>query len=100
MKPVKFKESNVVFAKDQTEYLPLQAHRTKNGTVTSCWKLSFIEKVKILFTGRIYIQIMTFNQRLQPQLLSVDNPVKNTSSSIEFGKTSTFELINKQRKKK
>lgn len=68
MHPVKFKEHNMVFAENQPEYLPLPAHRDSDGIVTSCWKMSFIERIKILFTGRIYLLQMTFNNPLQPQL--------------------------------
>ena len=71
MKIVSFKECNVVYAKDQPEYLPLPAHRTKDGVVTSCWKLSIKERLITLFRGRIYLKTMTFNSLLQPQKVSI-----------------------------
>lgn len=74
MKPIPFKEQNVVFAKDQPEYLPLPAHNTSDGTVISCWRLSLWERIKVLWTGRLWLSQMTFGQALQPQLPDVDSP--------------------------
>ena len=53
MKPIEFKHQNIVFAKDQPEYQPLPALKfeSSNGEVVSCWKLSFKERIKIVFTG-------------------------------------------------
>ena len=67
MKPIKFKEANVTYAKDQPEYLPLPVYRHPNGEVTSCWKLSWRERMYMFFHGKIWINLMTFNQPLQPQ---------------------------------
>jgi hypothetical protein len=72
MKPIEFEYSNRIFAKDQPEYLPLPAHVTTDGVVTSCWRLTLGERIKVLFTGRIFWSTMTFNQPLQPQLPSLD----------------------------
>lgn len=66
MKPIKFKGMNAVFAKDQPEYIPLPAKRTVDGIVTSCWKMGFFEWLKVIFTGRVYVSQMTFNDLLQP----------------------------------
>jgi hypothetical protein len=77
VKPVEFPEQTVVFAKDQPEYLPLPAHCYRNdpqGRVVFCWSLSWRERFRILFTGRLWQQVLTFNRALQPQLLSVEKP--------------------------
>lgn len=76
MKLIEFKEQTVVFAKDQPEYLPLPAYQylDQEGTILFCWKMSFIERVKVLFTGKLWHQVLTFNQPLQPQLLLTDKP--------------------------
>lgn len=74
MKPIRFKEQNCVYAENQPEYLPLPVHKTQNGTVCSCWKLSFRERLKVLFTGKVWMLVLTFNQPLQPQLPSIDTP--------------------------
>ncbi len=70
MTPISFKHSNTVYAKDQPEYLPLPAHKSVDGIVTSCCKLSFKERLRVLFIGRLFISNMTFNLPLQPQLPS------------------------------
>ena len=75
MKPIKFKWSNIVFAENQPEYLPLPAFKDPSGTVVTCWKLTFRERLKVLFYGRLYFQQLTFNYALQPQLPSVENPL-------------------------
>jgi hypothetical protein len=67
-----FKECNMVYAKDQPEYLQLPAYKSKKGAVTSCWKMSIKERLKVLFTGRVYLQLLTFNRPIQPQLMSTD----------------------------
>lgn len=78
MKPVKFKGNNCIFAKDQPEYLPLPAYKSKSteGEVISCWKLTLKERLKVLLKGRIYFSLWTFHKPLQPQRPSVDNPLK------------------------
>lgn len=74
MKPIEFKEQNCVFAKDQPEYLPLPCHKTEGGMVISCWKLSVWERFKILFTGKLWMIVLTFHKPLQPQLPKIDKP--------------------------
>ena len=76
MRPVFFPGSNCVFAKDQPEYLPLPAHRSGyDGTVTSCWKLTWRERLKVIFTGRVWLQQLAFGSPLQPQRPSIDRPM-------------------------
>jgi len=77
MKPVNFKQKNVTYAENQKEYLPLPSHKTNDGIVTSCWKMSFFEKVKVLFTGKIYLSTMTFDKPLQPQKIEVSFNIEN-----------------------
>ena len=77
MKICKFVQTNCIYAKNQPEYLPLLVHKDVEGIVTSCWKAELIERIKILFTGKVYLQLMTFNQPLQPQLLHSKNPLAN-----------------------
>jgi hypothetical protein len=74
MKPIAFEGHNVVYAKDQPEYLPLPVLKTVDGLVISCWSLSFAERVKVFFSGKIYFMTLTFNKPLQPQRPSVDMP--------------------------
>lgn len=71
MKPLKFKGHNIVFGENQKEYQPLPA-LYDSGTVITCWKLSWRERLKILFTGKFWLSQMTFGDALQPQLPSAD----------------------------
>lgn len=70
MVPRKFEEANVVFAKDQKEYMPLPAYRNDDGEVVSCWRLSFIERCRVLLKGEIWLSLKTFNKPLTPSFLT------------------------------
>lgn len=77
MKLIEFKEQTIVIAKDQPQYQPMPAHvfiDDGEGRIACCWRLSFTERLKLLFTGRIWHQVLTFNKALQPQLLSTEKP--------------------------
>ena len=77
MKPVKFKQCNFIAAESQDEYLTLHAYKDGGGCVTSCWKLTLRERIKLLFTANVYLSLLTFNKPIQPQLLSTTNPALN-----------------------
>lgn len=79
MNPIRFEGMNCVYAENQKEYLPLPAHKHNDDwkCVSSCWGLTIIERIKILFTGRIYVTLPTFGKPLTPQKLSLENPTKN-----------------------
>lgn len=79
MKLQNFPEQNIIFAETQPEYMPLPAFKSpydplNYGRVTCCWKLSWKERFRLLFTGVIWHSVLTFNDPLQPQLLSIDKP--------------------------
>lgn len=76
MKAVKFRECNMVYAENQPEYLSLPAHKSDEGIVTTCWKLSSLDKIRVILTGKVYVQTMTFSKPLQPLKMSASNPVK------------------------
>ncbi|HYG22738.1 MAG TPA: hypothetical protein VEH04_08155 [Verrucomicrobiae bacterium] len=72
-----FPEQTVVIAKDQPEYRPLPAYRFRNdpeGKIICCWKLTMIGRIKLLFTGKLWHQVLTFNGPLQPQLITLEKP--------------------------
>ncbi len=73
MEPIKFKEQNCTFAEDQPQYRPLPAFKDpgEQGQVISCWKLSFKERMTILFTGKMWMSLMMFGNPLTPSILSV-----------------------------
>lgn len=74
MKPINFKEQNIVYAENQPEYLPLPAFKNNSdqGEVISCWKLTFYERLKIFLTGKLYVELLTFNKPLTPNYFTVN----------------------------
>jgi len=80
MKPIKFKEQNVVFAKDQEPYLPLHAYQDdeQGGRIFHCWGLSIMERIKILFTGKLWINVLNFHNPPQPIKPMIDSPFRKT----------------------
>lgn len=74
MTPKSFTGQNVVYAKDQPEYLPLPAHKSDDGCVTTCWRLTLLGRFRVLLTGEIWLQTLTFNAPLQPQRMCNRKP--------------------------
>ncbi len=77
MKPINFTHSNTKFAEHQDEYLTLPAHIDDNsahGRVTTCWQLTWKERIVLFWEGKLWLQQLTFHERLQPQLPRIDSP--------------------------
>lgn len=74
MKSIEFKHQNVVFAKDQPQYMPLPALKidSAQGEVISCWKLTFLERLKVLITGKVWLSLCSFNKPLTPSYLAIN----------------------------
>ena len=74
MKPIRFPEVNKTYAKDQPQYQPIPVFEdsSPNGTIVSCWELTWKEKLKIIFTGKIWMGLMCFHKPLTPSILSVN----------------------------
>lgn len=70
------KSTLVFYGAGQSEYetMPAIRHNDEWGTVTSCWRLSLWERLVMLFTGEVYVQLLTYNKPIMPQLLSIKNP--------------------------
>lgn len=68
MRIIEFPEQTTVYAEDQSQYHRLPAHcfGDAEGRIACCWQLTWRERLRVLFTGRIWHQVMTFHQRLQP----------------------------------
>jgi len=59
----------IVLAKNQPEYLSLPVlpiGSASDGILLTRWELSWRERLRALFVGEMYVQVMTFGQRLQP----------------------------------
>ena len=74
MSPINFKYQNVIIAENQPEYQPLPALKlnTQEGEVISCWRMSIKERIKALFTGKVWLSLLTFNKDVTPSYLSVN----------------------------
>lgn len=73
MKPIKFKESNTVYGKGQENiYDALPATLFEDGEVVTCWKLSWKDVLRLLFTRKVWLCVATFKKPLQPLFMSTD----------------------------
>ena len=73
MIPIEFPEQTIVWAKNQPPYLPLPAYTNERETI-SCWALSWRERFRVLWTGRLWLRQMNFGQALQPQAPCIESP--------------------------
>jgi len=90
MKPIEFPEQTGVYAKDpeqtgvyakdQPEYIPLPVYKNDEGQLISCWQLTWKERFKILFVGKLWLSVLTFHKPLQPLLPQVEYPFIKTKS--------------------
>lgn len=77
MKPIQFPEMTKTWAENQAPWIPLPAYTNERESI-SLWSLSLGERVRLLFTGKLWLRQCNFGQPLQPQLPQVESP---------FGKT-------------
>jgi hypothetical protein len=73
-----FGHLEVVYAKDQPEYLPLPVLPVDDGggqnRIVSRWKLTWQGRLRVLFGGSVYLWVSTFKQPLQPVALTTTPP--------------------------
>lgn len=74
MKPISFPEQNIVFGANQPEYQPLPAFigSTSEAQAVTCWQLTWKERLILLITGRIWLQLLTFHKPLMPIFITVE----------------------------
>ena len=63
-----------VYAKDQPGYIPLPSRVDSEGTVVTCWKLTWRERLTVLWRRTFFLTLLTFNHPLQPIRCSIDKP--------------------------
>ena len=73
MKPIDFPQSNVRWAENQAEYQTLPAFSNDEETI-SCWRLTIWERLKLLWTGCIWVRQINLTAPLQPQLPQIESP--------------------------
>lgn len=83
MIPVEFPQCNATFGKGQKEYIPLPGflESSLQGRVTTLWQATWPERIKFLFTGKLWLQQLGFNLPLQPIKPMIDSPLYNRQSA-------------------
>ena len=69
MKIIPFKEANFNI---QTQQGDIPLYKSVQGKYVTCWKLSIIERLKILFTGKFWNVQITNNKPPMPIIFSVN----------------------------
>jgi hypothetical protein len=64
----------VVYAEKQSEYAPLPCIKAPDGAILIRWSVNEEEMRQIAQQGYIYLCVMTFNQPLQPLLMTTYIP--------------------------
>lgn len=59
-------------AEHQDEYITLPANIHPKGIVCFAFKLNFKDLIKLIFNRKIYIQLLTFGNPMQPIHINVD----------------------------
>lgn len=99
MKPLNFKEQNIEFGKNQPKYGIMPGHLIKDneGRFIFCMGLSFTERVRVLFTGKIWGMFLTFMQPLTPSHFTTKkSDYKNVFSKLKI----TTDVQTKQTERK
>lgn len=71
MENYKFDEANIEIAKNQNEYHSVWGY-TEGWNVVTCYKLNLWERLKLLFTGKLWLEFVTFGKPLQAHLPTVN----------------------------
>jgi len=66
--------AEVTYAKDQPQYIPLPAIRARDGMITTRWQCTWKERLAILLSGNLFLQVHTFGKKLQPVRLFTRTP--------------------------
>ncbi len=76
MRPIEFAQQTDVIAKDQPQYQPLPVFYGPGPDfeAISCWKLTWRERFKLLFSGILWNRQMTWGHPFQPVVLEVEHP--------------------------
>ena len=88
MRLIEFPEQTKIIAENQDEYISMPVHHVLNddggetGHLICCWKLSFLERIKILFCGKVWHQMLTFGEPIQPQKLTIEKPLMKKNKHV------------------
>ena len=77
MNPIEFKQQTGIAAEHQDEYRNLPMYRNETNII-SCWKMTWKERVKVFFTGVVWLNLLQHqSQPITPSLLQVENPFEH-----------------------
>ena len=69
----------ITLAKDQPQYIPLPVAYVEYSdgvkSMISCYKLTIGERLRILLSGKVWWEQLTFGHPLQPQKMHVREPL-------------------------
>lgn len=71
MKHVDFKEANTKLGSDGVKVLPAYVDEA-NHLVVTCWRMSFWERVKALFLGKVWVCSIADKKSVQRSVPSMD----------------------------
>ena len=73
MQVVKFDKCNTVIGASNDESLPAYKDtKSSEAGFVICYRLSFLDRIKILFKGRLFVSIITFGDAVQPTTVSTE----------------------------
>lgn len=85
MEPIKFNEANVVYCKGQENlYDFFPALLFYDGDVVTCWKLSFKDILRLIFTRKLWLCVENFNNPLQHLFMSTNKRDIFTSKTTKY----------------
>lgn len=79
MKPIPFKEANTrLTGVDSPTWdvspgyvsAPVLEIESPHGDIVSCWHLSFVERLRLLLTGKVWVCLRSYNKPLPPHYLT------------------------------
>lgn len=81
-----FVPAEIVFSKNQPQYVPLPTLRSRDGMVLSRWRLTDKERQAIIGGADILLSVMSFNGPVQPFRIEVaEHPRSIIEVAEEFG---------------
>lgn len=85
MEPIKFNEANTVYGKGHENlYEASPALIFEDGEVVTCWKLSFKDILRLIFTRKLWLCVATFNNPLHPLFMSTNKRYIFTSTTTKY----------------
>jgi len=79
-----FQDLEIIYAKNQPEYVPLPVLKRSDGVVLSRWKLTDQERAAIASGADIFLFNWTFNQPLQPVAIEVGECYRDLAGYAAF----------------